>query len=207
MSEYGYIRVSTKDQNEARQVDAMNQIGVTSLFIDKASGKDFDRPQYKRMVKKLKPGDVIHILSLDRLGRNYDEIREQWLYITDKKNAHIHVIDMPLLDTRKGGDLLSKFIADLVLQILAYVAQTEREAIKKRQAEGIESARVRGVRLGRKRRELPEVFYSSANAYKKGDLTLEDAAQRCSMTASNFRYHLCKFKFGGLQCQGTEIAR
>lgn len=193
MSEYGYIRVSTKDQNEARQVVALNKIGVTNLFIDKASGKDFDRPEYKKMIRKLKPDDVVHVLSLDRLGRNYDEIKEQWNFLTVKKQIHIHVIDMPLLDTRKGGDLLSKFISDLVLQILSYVAQTEREAIKKRQAEGIACAREKGIKLGRRYRELPEEFFESFSKYINKELSLNQAANSCGMKPSNFRYHLSKY--------------
>lgn len=190
MAEYGYIRVSTKEQNEARQVEALRKIGITALFIDKASGKDFERPSYKKMVKKLKSGDVIHVLSLDRLGRNYDEIREQWSMLTNKKMVHIHVLDMPLLDTRKGGDLLSKFIADLVLQILAYVAQTEREAIKHRQTEGIACAKSRGVTFGRRKREFPQEFYTSVHRYQKKEITLSQAAEMCNMTTSNFRYHM-----------------
>lgn len=190
MTDFGYIRVSTKEQNDARQIDAMRRMGVATLFVDKSSGKDFNRPEYRKMLKKIRPGDVIHVLSLDRLGRNYEEIREQWSYITSKKNAHIHVLDMPLLDTRKGGDLLSKFIADLVLQILAYVAQTERDSIRERQKEGIESARSRGIHLGRKCRELPSEFYESADMYKRDELTLIQASVRCGMSCGNFRYHL-----------------
>lgn len=190
MAEYGYIRVSTKEQNEARQIEALRQIGITDLFIDKASGKDFDRPSYKKMVKKLKSGDVIHVQSLDRLGRNYDEIREQWSMLTNKKMVHIHVLDMPLLDTRRGGDLLSKFIADLVLQILAYVAQTEREAIKHRQTEGIACAKTRGVIFGRRKREFSQEFYTSVHRYQKKEITLSQAAKMCNMTTGNFRYHM-----------------
>ena len=192
MPEYGYVRVSSKDQNESRQVEALNRIGVNSLFIDKASGKDFDRPEYKRMIRKLKPGDVIHILSLDRLGRNYDDIREQWSILTNKKKVHIHVLDMPILDTRRGGDLLSKFIADLVLQILSYVAQTEREAIKARQAEGIACAKKRGVRLGKPPKVLPQEFLEAVKLYKESGYTLSEAAAYCGMKPSNFRYHLKK---------------
>lgn len=190
MAEYGYIRVSTKDQNETRQVEAMNRIGVKSLFIDKASGKDFNRPEYKRMLKRLKHGDTLHMLSLDRLGRNYDEIRDQWSILTNKKGVNIHVIDMPLLDTRRGGDLLSKFIADLVLQILAYVAQTEREAIKQRQAEGISCAKSRGVHFGRNKIDLPESFYDSVRRYKNKEVTQFQAAKLCGMTVGSFRYHI-----------------
>ena len=148
---YGYVRVSTKDQCEDRQLLAMRQFGVPekTIYLDKLSGKDFDRPQYQRLLKKLRPGDVLAIKSIDRLGRNYGEIQEQWRFITKEKETDVVVLDMPLLDTRqKAEDLTGAFITDLVLQILCYVAQLEREAIRQRQAEGIASAKARGVRFG-----------------------------------------------------------
>lgn len=187
--DYGYARVSTKDQNEARQLTAFMAHGITKVFIDKASGKDFERPEYKRMMRKLKAGDCVFVVSLDRLGRDYAEIQEQWRAITKKKKAHVCVMDMPLLDTRKGGDLLGTFIADLILQILAYVAQTEREAIRKRAAEGIACAIARGVRFGRPRWTPPEGWDEVLGAYQRGDITCSEAARRMGMTRSNFRYH------------------
>ena len=189
MADYGYARVSTRDQNEARQLDAFKARGIRTIFVDKASGKDFDRPEYKKLVKKLKAGDTLYVLSLDRLGRDYEEIQEQWRLITHRKRAHICVLDMPLLDTRKGGDLLGRFISDLVLQILAYVAQTEREAIKKRQAEGIASAKSRGIRLGRPSRQLPPEFDLYAQRVQCGEISKTKAAESLSMTPSLFRYH------------------
>ena len=148
---YGYIRVSSTDQNEDRQIIAMKKLKMPlkQLFIDKQSGKDFDRPAYKELAKKLNPGDLLYIKSIDRLGRNYDEIQNQWRFLTKERGIDIVVIDMPLLDTRQGKDLMGTFIADLVLQILSFVAQNERECIRKRQAEGISAARARGVRFGR----------------------------------------------------------
>ena len=151
MNVYGYIRVSSRDQNEDRQRIALHERGVEDGFIytDKVSGKDFDRPQYKKLVKKLKPGDLLMIQSIDRLGRNYEEVQNQWRVLTKEKEADICVLDMPLLDTRQGKDLMGTFIADLVLQILSFVAQNEREFIRKRQAEGIAAAKARGVKFGR----------------------------------------------------------
>ena len=150
-STYGYVRVSSRDQNEARQLTAMREFGVSAknIYVDKQSGKDFEREQYKRLVRRLREDDVLVLKSIDRLGRNYDEILEQWRIITKEKKAAIVVIDMPLLDTRKSRDLTGTLIADIVLQLLSYVAQTEREYIKQRQAEGIAEAKARGVKLGR----------------------------------------------------------
>lgn len=190
MTSYGYARVSTRDQNEARQLEALSASGITSVFVDKASGKDFDRPEYKRMVRKLKEGDCVYVVSLDRLGRDYAEIQEQWRLITKKKKANICVMDMPLLDTRKGGDLLGTFIADLVLQILAYVAQVEREAIRKRAAEGIACARARGVRFGRPRWTPPEGWETTRDAYLRREITAREAAANMGMTCGSFRYHV-----------------
>jgi len=190
---YGYVRVSSKDQNEARQIIALESYGVPAknIFIDKQSGKDFERPKYKRVLKKLKPGDLLVIKSIDRLGRNYDEILEQWRIITKEIRADIVVLDMPLLDTRKQpSDLTGTFIADLVLQILSYVAQTEREAIRQRQAEGIAAAKARGVRFGRRKTQLPENFEAVCREYAAGLLTVREAAQKLSMSTTTFyRYY------------------
>ena len=157
---YGYIRVSSMDQNEDRQRIALRGKGVPerNLYIDKQSGKDFDRPRYKRLVKRLKAGDLLYVHSIDRLGRNYKEIQEQWRVLTKEKGADVCVLDMPLLDTRNGKDLMGTFIADLVLQILSFVAQSERENIRKRQAEGIAAAKARGVKFGRPALPLPDLF-------------------------------------------------
>lgn len=157
---YGYVRVSTKDQNEARQIIAMEGFGIdrNHIFLDKQSGKDFNRPQYQKLIRKLKKGDTLVIKSIDRLGRNYNEIIEQWRIITKEKEAAIVVLDMPLLGTRQGRDLTGTLIADIVLQLLSYVAQTEREFIKRRQAEGIAAAKAKGVRFGARPMEKPENF-------------------------------------------------
>lgn len=186
--EYGYIRVSSLDQNESRQLAAMQKAGVAkqNLYIDKQSGKDFDRPQYIRLLNRLRPGDLLYILSIDRLGRNYKEIQEQWRSITKVKGADICVLDMPLLDTRNGKDLMGTFIADLVLQILSFVAQSERENIRRRQAEGIAAAKAKGVRFGRPPYPLPENFSAVHKAWRDKKLTLHQAAEACGMPAGTF---------------------
>ena len=160
MAEYGYVRVSSTDQNEERQISALRekQILQKNIYKDKQSGKDFERPQYKKMLKRLKAGDLLYILSIDRLGRNYKEIQNQWRILTKEIGVDICVIDMPLLDTRNGKDLMGTFIADLVLQILSFVAQSERENIRKRQSQGIAAAKKRGVRFGRPEKPIPEGF-------------------------------------------------
>lgn len=191
--EYGYIRVSSKEQNIDRQMAALLKEGLNKkqIFIDKQSGKDFNRPAYKRLLKKLKTEDVLIIKSIDRLGRNYAEILEQWHVITKVKQADIYVLDFPLLDTRKkDNDLTGTFIADLVLQILSYVAQTERELIHQRQAEGIAAAQQRGVKFGRKPLNLPEAFYDAKDKYENGQISYRQAAVLCRMTPSSFyRYY------------------
>lgn len=158
--EYGYIRVSTREQNIDRQMLALRKFGVDEklIFIDKVSGKDFQRPQYQRLIKKIKPGDTLVIKSIDRLGRNYDEILDQWRHITKEIQANVVVLDMPLLDTRQGRDLTGTLIADIVLQLLSYVAQTEREFIRQRQAEGIAAAKAKGLNLGRKPKPKPDNY-------------------------------------------------
>ena len=176
---YGYIRVSSLEQNESRQVDAMAdlEIPVSRVFMDKQSGKDFNRPAYKRLLKKLKSGDLLYILSIDRLGRNYEEIQNQWRVLTKEYGVDIAVIDMPLLDTRNGKDLMGTFLSDIVLQILSFVAQNERDTTRKRQAEGIKAARVRGVHLGRPGKGLPENFMELARLWERRKLRTMDFMQ------------------------------
>lgn len=185
---YGYVRVSTKDQSIDRQMDAMKAEGLKKecIFVDKISGKNFDRPQYIKLVSMIGEGDLIVVKSIDRLGRNYDEIKEQWAYITKYRGADIKVLDMPLLNTAVKGDLTGRLIADLVLQILAYVAQTERDFIKQRQAEGIAAARKRGVKLGRRRNPLPEGFEDVAQYFRSGELSLRKCAEIMEMPPSTF---------------------
>lgn len=185
---YGYIRVSSTDQNEDRQLIAMAQLSVPkrNLYIDKQSGKDFNRPQYRRMVRKLRPGDLLYVLSIDRLGRNYEEIQKEWRHLTKELGIDICVIDMPLLDTRQGKDLMGTFIADLVLQILSFVAQSERENIKKRQAEGIAAAKARGVKFGRPPHPLPDNFHQIHRDWRNKKKTLQQAARACEMPEGTF---------------------
>ena len=187
--EYGYMRVSTKEQNEERQLIAMHEFGIdeSRIYLDKQSGKDFLRPAYKRLLRKLKQNDTLVIKSIDRLGRNYDEILEQWRIITKEKKASIVVLDMPLLDTRqKDRDLTGVFISDLVLQILSYVAQTERENIRKRQAEGIAAAKARGVHMGRKAIQKPANYPEIFERYMRGDIKSLEAAKLLSVSGTTF---------------------
>ena len=196
---YGYVRISTKEQNEARQLAALaeHEIPQRNLFIDRQSGKDFDRPAYKRLMKRLKPGDLLIVQSIDRLGRNYGEILEQWRVITKEKQADIMILDMPLLNTRtQGKDLTGTFIADLVLQILSYVAQTEREFIRKRQAEGIAAARARGVKFGAPKKPLPEDFTTAHEAWLTGQLSIREAAKAAGMPHMTF-YRRCMEQAAG----------
>ena len=190
MSVYGYIRVSSKDQKEDRQQIALKEVGVDlqNIYVDKQSGKDFNRPQYKKLLKKIKPGDLLYIKSIDRLGRNYEEIQNQWRIITKEKSADIYVIDMPLLDTRRGKDLLGTFISDLVLQLLSFVAENERTNIKQRQAEGIAAAKAKGIRFGRPPKPLPDNFHEAYQRWKQGEITGTAAAKECGMPLSTFRY-------------------
>jgi len=185
---YGYIRVSSKDQNEDRQRLAMGQFGVPdgNVYMDKQSGKDFNRPGYKQLLRKLKPTDTLVIKSIDRLGRNYDEILEQWRFITREKKSAIVVLDMPLLDTRQGRDLTGTLIADIVLQLLSYVAQTEREFIRQRQAEGIAAAKARGVQMGRKPLAIPCEFPPIYQRWKEGQLSARRAAQELGVSHHTF---------------------
>jgi DNA invertase Pin-like site-specific DNA recombinase len=190
--------VSTKEQNEDRQLIALHEVGVLPKFIymDKQSGKDFNRPQYKKMLKKLRPGDLLYIKSIDRLGRNYEEIQNQWRIITKEKGCDICVIDMPLLDTRRGKDLLGTFISDLVLQLLSFVAENERTNIKQRQAEGIAAAKARGVKFGRPPLPLPENFYEVHRAWREKKLTVKEAAEAVGMPVSTFYGKAVKFEKG-----------
>ena len=185
---YGYIRVSSKDQNEERQLIAMREAGVPEkhIFRDKQSGKSFDRPDYQRLMKKLKPDDTLIIKSIDRLGRNYEEILEQWRVITKEKCAAIVVLDMPLLDTRQGRDLTGTLIADIVLQLLSYVAQTEREFIRQRQAEGIAAAKANGVRFGRPPMERPENYEEIRKEWTKGSISAREAAKQLRISRQTF---------------------
>lgn len=193
---YGYIRVSSIDQNEGRQLIALYEKGVPqkNIYIDKQSGKDFDRPKYKRLIRRLKAGDLIYILSIDRLGRNYKEIQEQWRILTKEKQVDICVLDMPLLDTRQGKDLMGTFIADLVLQILSFVAQSERENIRKRQAEGIAAAKSRGVKFGRPSLPLPDNFYGVHKDWRDKKMTLQQAAAACGMPVGTFYTKAVKYE-------------
>lgn len=189
--EYAYIRVSTKEQNIDRQLAALEPYHLPSkqIFCDYQSGKDFERPQYKRLIRKLKSGDLLIVKSIDRLGRNYDEILEQWKFITKKIGADILVLDMPLLDTRsQDGDLTGALIADLVLQILAYVAQKEREFIRERQAEGIAAAKAKGVRFGRKPKDLPEGFDVVCKKRCSGEFSIAAASRALNMSKTTFYY-------------------
>ena len=189
MNIYGYVRVSSTDQNEERQMIALRETEVPAknIFMDKQSGKDFDRPNYKKLVKKLKAGDLLYILSIDRLGRNYEEILLQWRIITKEKQVDVVVLDMPLLDTRKSGnDLTGTFVADLVLQILSYVAQTERENIHQRQMEGIAAAKLRGVKFGRPRKDVPERFWQLKKDWENKKITSREAARQLSIAQDTF---------------------
>ncbi|MFQ9893848.1 MAG: recombinase family protein [Emergencia sp.] len=193
---FGYIRVSSIDQNEDRQFLAMKNVNVPrkQIFVDKISGKDFNRPQYKKLVRKLKEGDLLYILSIDRLGRNYEEIQNQWRILTKGIGVDICVIDMPLLDTRNGKDLMGTFIADIVLQILSFAAQSERENIKKRQQGGIAAARAKGVKFGRPPIPLPENFYEIHRAWRNKKITLRQAAEACGMPMGTFYGKAQKFE-------------
>ena len=193
---YGYVRVSSTDQNEDRQMIALSEAGVPkkNIFMDKMSGKDFDRPQNQKLLKKLKPGDLLYILSIDRLGRNYEEIQKQWRIITKEKNVDVCVIDMPLLDTRQGKDLMGTFIADLVLQILSFVAQSERENIKKRQAEGIAAAKAKGVHFGRPEKDVPDNFASIIKLWEQKKLPLSEVLKQCNMSEATFYRRLREYR-------------
>lgn len=186
--DYGYARVSTKEQNAQRQLTALHNFGIefSQIYVDKQSGKDFQRAQYQRLFHKLKPGDTLVIKSIDRLGRNYEEILEQWRMITKEKQTAVVVLDMPLLDTRQGKDLTGTLIADIVLQLLSYVAQTEREFIRQRQAEGIAAAKARGVQFGQKPMEKPPEFEEIYNEWRTRNISAREAAKRLGVTHPTF---------------------
>lgn len=185
---YGYVRVSSREQNEARQIIAMHEMKISdaNIFIDKQSGKNFDRPQYKRLLRRIRPDDLICIKSIDRLGRNYAEMIEQWRIITKEKHADICVMDMPLLDTRRDKDLLGTFISDLVLALLSYMSESERKNIRQRQAEGIAAAKKRGVHCGRFPKPLPDNFEKEVWLWKMKKISVTEAAKRCGMPRTTF---------------------
>ena len=190
MATYGYIRVSTREQNEDRQVIALHEVGVPekNIYMDKQSGKDFNRPQYKKLLRKMKKDDLLCIKSIDRLGRNYEEILAQWRILTKDKGIDIMVLDMPLLDTRRGKDLMGTFLSDIVLQVLSFVAENERTNIRQRQAEGIAAAKAKGIRFGRVPKPLPENFHMVYQRWKSGEISGTAAAKECGMPLSTFRY-------------------
>ena len=196
---YGYIRVSTKEQNEDRQVIALREAGVAekNIYMDKQSGKDFNRPQYKKLLRRMKKDDLLYIKSIDRLGRNYAEILEQWRILTKERGVDIAVLDMALLDTRRGKDLMGTFLSDIVLQVLSFVAENERTNIRQRQAEGIAAAKAKGIRFGRAPRPLPENFHAVYQRWESGEITGTAAAKACGMPLSTFRYRVRLQTIGG----------
>ena len=193
---YGYVRVSTREQNEDRQMIAMkaNSVPEENIYMDKLSGKDFNRPQYRKLVRKLRKGDLLYIKSIDRLGRNYEEIIEQWQYLSKTKGVAIVVIDMPLLDTRRGKDVLGTFLSDIVLQVLSFAAENERENIRQRQAEGIAAAKRRGVRFGRPETDLPANFAEVCSQFFENRISAQQAADSLGMTRNAFYYHARKLE-------------
>lgn len=199
MEIYGYVRVSSADQNEERQMAALRETDVAeeNIFIDKQSGKDFERPRYKKLVGQLKAGDLVYILSIDRLGRNYEEIQRQWRILTKEIGIDICVLDMPLLDTRNGKDLMGTFIADLVLQILSFAAQSERENIKKRQGQGIAAAKAKGVKFGRPEKAVPDDFEKMISEWEKKRLPLSEVLTQCDMSEATFYRRLKRYRLMG----------
>lgn len=196
---YGYVRVSSTDQNEDRQLLALSscEISQRNIYTDKQSGKDFERPQYKRLIRRLRNGDLLYIMSIDRLGRNYEEIQRQWRILTKDIGVDICVLDMPLLDTRQGKDLMGTFIADLVLQILSFVAQSERENIKKRQAEGIAAAKAKGIRFGRPGNPVPNDFGEIIRQWEHKQIHISEAVRLCDMSEATFYRRLREFRLSG----------
>lgn len=192
---YGYIRVSSRDQNEDRQMDALQSLVTKkNIYIDKQSGKDFDRPQYKKLVRKLKKDNLLYIKSIDCLGRNYSEIQDQWRYLIKEKGVDIVVLDMPLLDTRRGKDLMGTFLSDIVLQVLSFAAENERSNIRQRQAEGIAAAKARGVRFGRPQIQLPDHFGQVVAAWERGEITIHEVIRQCDMSEATFYRRLREFR-------------
>lgn len=196
MNTYGYARVSSMDHNEERQIIALKNahIPVKNIFVDKQSGKDFNRPKYKKLIKKLKEGDILYVLSIDRLGRNYEEIQKQWRTLTKEIGIDICVLDMPLLDTRRGKDLMGTFIADLVLQILCFVAQNERENIRKRQAEGIAAAKEKGIKFGRPLKKVPDNFGEIVQKWENKNLKFDEVLEQCGMSQATFYRRLREYR-------------
>ena len=196
MGIYGYVRVSSTDQNEDRQMIALRETQVLekNIYVDKQSGKDFDRPNYRKLLKKLKAGDLLYILSIDRLGRNYEEILKQWRILTKEIGIDICVLDMPLLDTRNGKDLMGTFIAALVLPILSFVAQNERATIRKRQAEGIAAAKARGVRFGRPEKRVPEDFGKIVKEWERKNIPISEVLKLCGMSEATFYRRLREYR-------------
>lgn len=196
MDIYGYARVSSTDQNEDRQINALRDVAVPekNIFMDKQSGKNFERPGYKKMLGSLKEGDLLYILSIDRLGRNYEEIQKQWRILTKETGIDICVLDMPLLDTRNGKDLMGTFIADLVLQILSFVAQSERENIRRRQREGIAAAKAKGVRFGRPEKEVPNDFGRIVRKWEQKKQPMEETLKQCNMSKTTFYRKLREYR-------------
>ena len=196
MSVFGYVRVSSTDQNEDRQMIALRNANVPkkNILIDKQSGKDFERPSYKKLMRRLKAGDLLYILSIDRLGRNYEEIQKQWRVLTKEIGADVCVLDMPLLDTRNGKDLMGTFIADLVLQILSFVAQNERESIRKRQAEGIAAAKARGIKFGRPEKKTPQRFAALVEQWEQKRLPFSEVLRQCNMSEATFYRRLREYR-------------
>lgn len=196
-NEWGYIRVSSADQNENRQIIALHEKGVDdkNIYVDKQSGKNFDRPEYKKLVEKMKPGDLLYILSIDRLGRNYEEIQNQWRILTKEVGIDICVIEMPLLDTRTCKDLIGTFIADLVLQILSFVAQSECENIKRRQKQGIDAARARGIHMGRPIKLVPDDFGDLIKKWEKKKISMKQILDECEISEATFYRRLREYRF------------
>ena len=196
---YGYVRVSTKEQNEDRQMIAMREMGVSekNIFIDRQSGSDFNRPQYRRLVRQMKKDDLLCIKSIDRLGRNYEEIQNQWRYLTRDKGIDICVIDMPLLDTRRYKDLVGTFVSDIVLQVLSFVSENERVNIRQRQAEGIAAAKSRGVRFGRPEKPMPEDFAHIIRAWERKNISLPEVLARCEFSKATFYRRLRAYRHSG----------
>lgn len=193
---FGYIRVSSRDQNEERQTAAFQELMIPAknIFMDRQSGKDFERPSYKRMVRRMRKDDLLYIKSIDRLGRNYEEILEQWRILTKEKGIDIVVLDMPLLDTRRGKDLMGTFLSDIVLQVLSFVAENERTTIRQRQAEGIAAAKARGVKFGRPARPCPDNFKEVHHDWRRKKMTLRQAAEACGMPVGTFYGKVRKFE-------------
>ena len=198
MAIYGYIRVSSADQNENRQYDAMKELKIqdNQMYVDKQSGKDFNRTAWRMLMEQLTEGDLLYIKSIDRLGRNYEDIQNQWRILTKERGIDIVVIDMPVLDTRKGKDLLGTFISDVVLQLLSYVAQNERETIRKRQAEGIASAKARGVRFGRPIKKPPENFREVVKFWERGDINFNEVLEKTGLKRATFYNRLREYRNG-----------